>query len=254
MDKRKVRTKVEKGGANVIVNVKVGETKPKKTKRRRRVVKKREQETGISRIGRTGVEYLPSYVTPDVYPLRATDSKTAQSVKDLGEELKKEKTLLLEDIGKQTEQQIIKYVAKQQGAEQRSELSRAGLFDPFSNKDYAQPPLLDIATQTQPPSLTEIIRNKPIIEEIKKSRGRPLGSKDKPKIIPDPNVEGQFIEVASRRKPKLKIVQSLSSSSGIIPVDIEPQEVLEEAQSRIPKPIIEEMPLTRQRAEEYNLI
>lgn len=54
-----------------------------------------------------------------------------QLAPNLLEDVRKERNKLLEDIGRQTQSQIAKSIAKAQGAEQRSELNRMGWIEPI---------------------------------------------------------------------------------------------------------------------------
>jgi len=194
MATRKVRRKAE--GRNIIVNVKIGDTKPK---RRRRAARKPRATggTGISPIGRTEVTYTPALVTPSpAAVLPEVDPFRRMAASNLLEDVKRERIGLLKDIERQTESQINKRIAQSQGAEQRGELAQIGFFDPNDPKQYAQP-FGDVATGKQAPSLTAMMKpSRPKIDEIDE-----LPYKDYP--------EEPAMQAAEQKKKKLKIVKKL---------------------------------------------
>lgn len=147
----------------VIVRVRVSaDGKPKR--RRRAPAKKKLTSAGdLARVGRTDVQFTSRYY-PQPAPASVMDSVIPAQFRQqaptagLLEDVKRERTNLLKDIEKQTEQQIVQYVAKQQGAEQRAELEKEGAFDPFNTSEYAS---------KTPPSLVAMPKpSRPLIEEI----------------------------------------------------------------------------------------
>lgn len=226
------RTRRKAEGRNIIVNVKVGgETKPKR-KRRAPRRKTTVGTSSISPIGRTEVSYLPplytpspAQVLPQVYPLQAQQP----NVSGLLEDVKRERTNLLKDIERQTEQQIVQYVGKQQGAEQRSELARMDAFDPFSTKQYAQPsqPLDQVATAKQPPSLKAMMKpERPSVEEPDEALpfANYFAIED---ITPT--------EEKKQKKPRLKVVEKLQPPPDIGKIDETPA-----IKQTVPEPTIAE--------------
>lgn len=226
MATKRIRRKAE--GRNIIVNVKVGGDAKPKRKRRAPRRKTTGGASGISPIGRTEVTYTPPLYTPSpaqVLPQVAPLQAIQPNVSGLLEDVKRERTNLLKDIERQTEQQIVQYVGKQQGAEQRSELARMDAFDPFSTKQYAQPSqrLGDVATSKQPPSLTAMMKpDRPKIEEIDEDvlpfaqtaflpvedRPRPTGKPKKLKIVEKPQKKEQPPEQINKNPPEANIAET----------------------------------------------
>jgi hypothetical protein len=199
MAKRKVTRKTERG--NIIVNVRVGGETKKPKKRRSRRPRPSVGVGGISPIGRTGVEYLPPYVTRAApsQVLDAVNPLRNQAISGLLEDVKTERAGLLKDIEKQTESQIIRAISKAQGAEQRGALAQIGFIDPTDTSQYAKP-LGDIATAAQPPSLTQMMKpSQPTIAEIDE-----LPYKDYP--------EEPARQAAEQKRKKLKIVKKLDKN------------------------------------------
>jgi hypothetical protein len=199
MAKRKVTRKTERG--NIIVNVKVGGETKKPKKRRSRRPRPSVGVGGISSVGRTGVEYLPSYF-PRPAPSQVLDAVNPlrnQAISGLLEDVKTERAGLLKDIEKQTESQIIRAISKAQGAEQRGALAQIGFIDPTDTSQYAKP-LGDVATGAQPPSLTAMMKpSRPKIDEIDE-----LPYKDYP--------EEPVVQAEEKKMKKLKIVKKLDKN------------------------------------------
>jgi hypothetical protein len=252
--KRVAKEKVSKRGKgdvkqSVKVSVKIGETKPRRKRQYRRKAKG-EGAGDLARVGETGTLYgnlPPQTITVQQQQPLPSAFQEQPRIAGLLEDVKRERQNLLEDIKRETQRQI----SKAQGEEQRGELARIGWIEPVS-----KPPTIEESVQTtassfenikqgSKPLITEISSKPiqgPIIEEIKQRRGRPSGSKNKPKIVDDPNVEGQFIEVSGRRKSRVN-----GPTAHLLPVR-------QQKESKIPVPNIEEQTLTKGIAEKFNLV
>jgi len=215
----KRKTRKADGGRNIIVNVKVGgESKPKRRRRVARRPKSMVGSEGISRPAQTGVQYLPPLTAPSQV-LSSVDPFRNEQTRLAIEDLKRTEDRLVKRIEDATQQQIVQYVGKQQGAEQRSELARLGAFDPFSTSQYAQPPVPfgDSATGAQPPSLRAMMKpERPMVEEPSEA----LPFADYPFLgIEDITNKPE----KSKRKPKLKVVEKLPTPPAINEIDESPQ-------------------------------
>lgn len=180
----------------VVVRVRVSaDGKTKRKKRAPTKSKSKMRSSGdLAQVGRTetilGARYYP-YPQPPPAPVMSQvipqQFRQQPAPAGLLEDVKQERMNLLKDIERQTEQQIVQYVGKQQGAEQRSELAKAGAFDPFNTAEYAkrEPPALTSAPVM--PKIDEIdeeayvapFQNVPFIEDITPRQPAP---KPKPRL------------------------------------------------------------------------
>jgi hypothetical protein len=170
----------------VVVRVKV--SADGKPRRNRRVMVKQVKRGGgdIAQVGRTETLYRPYYPPPQPAPVmdatlpeqfRRQSPQVAGLLEDV-KQVKQERANLLKDIERQTEQQIVQYVAKQQGAEQKGELAKAGAFDPFNAAEYEKPaPRIDEIDEGE---YVAPFQSVPFIEDI--SPKQPVQTKQKPKL------------------------------------------------------------------------
>lgn len=151
------RKQPEKDKINI--NIKIGEVKAKpKRKRGARKGRVIGMRGDLARIGETRTLYgnLPPPPPQQVIltqQLPPAFQPQQPQISGLLEDVKRERTNLLEDIKREISSQVV----KAQGAEQKSELARAGAFDPFNVKEYERPQYnVNERIQASAPQFTEI--------------------------------------------------------------------------------------------------
>lgn len=216
-DKVSVKSKTESDkGIRQVVNVRVN-LEEKKKQRRRRVKRVKKGYSDTAQPGPTGVEYLgpkylpaPSipYLPPATYELPKQFQSLPQPPQLAGllEDVKRERSNLLEDIQREVKSTVIKEVQKAQGAEQRAELEKIGFQTPvpeygkLADKVYdytesfdnilsgikespiVQEPREEAIVEESDENQVFPFQSVPFIEEIK-SRGRIPGRRNRPPEI-----------------------------------------------------------------------
>jgi hypothetical protein len=195
----------------VNVSVRVGDTakKPKKRSKPRRRLPK--SEGGIAQVGQTGTQYLglqnlppappqiPFYSPGQYYPSLPANfqpQKAPSNIAGLLEDVKQERSNLLEDIKTATRSEAIKQVQKAQGAEQRAELERIGFQTPVKQAN-----ILDKAVSEPVATYTDIVKQ-PIITEPEDEYGSALPFQDAPFLM----IEDVKKRVKRPNRPKEEII------------------------------------------------
>lgn len=198
------RKKATKKPKEIVVRVKV--SADGKPRRKRRAATKPVKRSGdIAQVGRTETLYRPYY--PPSQPAPVMDATLPEQFRRKSPEptalladVKQERMNLLKDIERQTEQQIVQYVGKQQGAEQRGELAKAGAFDPFNAAEYEKPsPRIDEIDEGE---YVAPFQSVPFIEDISpKQPVQPKQPKQKPKLKVVEKLPEEAIPVMRERPP-----------------------------------------------------